>query len=423
VNTLIYLSIVILALLGLPLFMTMALITLVSFYFVEIDSSAVSISMYQIASQPMLVTFPLFTFSGFLIAQSQSPQRLFRLTHALFGRLPSGMAFVSLFVCAFFTAFTGASGITIIALGGILYPILKAENYKESFNLGLITTCGSLGLLFPPSLPIILYGLVGKVDIDSLFKAGILPGLLLILLLGLYAMTQSTPRNKQAVDQPHADFKEVYQAIRGSIWEILLPIGVLVGIYGGFMTTSETAALTAGYCVLMECFIYKEVHVFKDIPGIICKSLTLKGAMLLILCCALALTDYLVDEQIPMKILTLIQHYIHNKYIFLIFLNIFLLIVGCMMDIFSAIVVVVPIIVPIALEYQIHPVHLAIIFLTNLEIGFLTPPFGLNLFLTSFRFKRPMLEIYKSILPFFALLIFALLIITYVPALSLSFIK
>ncbi|MBT6325334.1 MAG: TRAP transporter large permease subunit [Bdellovibrionales bacterium] len=413
------LGIILLAILGTPLFVIMGLSALTAFTLVDIEVSAVVIEIYRIASAPTLLTIPLFTFAGYMMAESGSPKRLLRLTEAALGWVPGGVAIVSLVICAFFTAFTGASGVTIIALGGLLFPILKSEGYTEKFSLGLITTSGSLGLLFPPSLPIILYGLVAKVDIDQLFMAGIIPGFLLIVILSVWSIKNG---RMSICERKKFSGSELLVAFKESFWEVLLPVGVLVGIYGGFTTPSEAAAMTAFYILIIECFIYKDLSIMKDIPRVILDSMSLVGAILLILCCALGLTNYLVDEEVPMKILDLMRTFISDKYTFLVFLNIFLLIVGSMMDIFSAIIVVVPLIVPIATEFGVHPVHLAIIFLTNLEIGYITPPVGINLFISSFRFKRPVTELYKASLPFLLLLLVALVIITYIPSLSLFWI-
>jgi C4-dicarboxylate transporter DctM subunit len=419
-----YLSILLLAVLGTPIFVVMSLFALSAFHFADVPGSAMVVEIYRLANAPTLLTIPLFTFAGYLMAESKSPQRLLNLANACLGKFPGGIAIVSLVVCAFFTAFTGASGVTIIALGGLLYPILRKEGYTEKFSLGLITTSGSLGLLFPPSLPIILYGIVAKVDIDKLFKAGLLPGLLLIAVLSVWSMVQKKEKYDPSTDNIKTDFVDTpklpfKQAIWQARYEIPLPFMILGGIYGGIVTATEASALTAVYVFMIECVFIKDVSITKDIPNIIKESMTLVGAILLILCCALGLTNYLVDEEIPMRILDMMKQHIHSKYMFLFFLNIFLLIVGSLMDIFSAIIVVVPIILPLAAEFGVDPIHLAVIFLTNLEIGYITPPVGINLFISSFRFNKPVLELYKASLPYLALLIFALLIITYVPALTL----
>ncbi len=393
----------------------MGLLGLVAFYFADTPTAAVIIEIYRVAAAPTLVTIPLFTLAGYVMAESGSPKRLLNFADASLGWLPGGVAIVSLVICAFFTAFTGASGVTIIALGGLLFPILTKENYSEKFSLGLITTSGSLGLLFPPSLPIILYGLVAKVDIDKLFKAGLVPGVLLIAILAAWSIYNGSSQGARKKFK----FSEFQKAFKGAFFEILLPIGVLVGIYGGYTTASEAATLTAVYVIVMECFIYKELSLFKDLPKIIGESMSLVGAILLILCCALGMTSYLVDEEVPMLILDKMRLFIDNKYVFLACLNIFLLIVGCLMDIFSAIIVVVPLIIPIAQEFGVDPIHLGIIFLANLEIGYITPPVGINLFISSFRFKKPITELYSASFPYLVLLLFALMLITYIPSLSL----
>jgi C4-dicarboxylate transporter DctM subunit len=409
-----YIIIFVFALLGTPIFAIMTLLASVAFFFSDINLSALAIETYRIASAPTLLTIPLFTFAGYIMAESKSPERLLKFTQAALGWLPGGVAIVSLFICAFFTAFTGASGVTIIAMGGLLYPILLKEKYSEDFSLGLITTSGSLGLLFPPSLPIILYGIVAKVDIDKLFLAGLIPGLLLIVILSAYSIYKGS-----SIKRTPFDLNELLKGIQIARYELPLPVIILGGIYSGMITPTEASAIAACYVIVMECFLYKDLNFFKDIPEITRKSMSLVGAILLILCCAMGLTNYLVDEEIPMQILGTMKELISNKWVFLLFLNIFLLMVGAMMDIFSAIIVVVPIIIPIANEFGIDPVHLAIIFLTNLEIGYITPPVGINLFISSFRFNKSVVQLYKVTIPFLILLIIALVIITYVPWISL----
>ena len=410
------LALVLLALFGAPLFTIIAAIALLSFYFAGIDTSAVIVEMYRLASAPTLLAIPLFTFSGYVLAESKTPRRLVALSRAIFGWLPGGLAIVSLVTCAFFTAFTGASGVTIVALGGLLYPVLLKEGYPEKFSLGLLTSSGSLGLLFPPSLPIILYGLVAKISIDQLFLAGILPGFLLILLLSVFSVNRGV-----AVSVPKTKFnwKNLFKALRSAAWEIPLPFIIIGGIYGGFFTATEAAAVTAFYVLVIEVFVYRDLKLFSDIPRIMKESMLLVGAILIILGSAMGLTNYLIDEQIPMKILDFMKTFISSKIIFLMMLNLLLLIVGCMMDMFSAIVVIVPLIVPIAKEFGVDPVHLGVIFLANLEIGYFTPPVGLNLFISSFRFNKSIIKLYTSALPFLIIYLIALLIITYVPDLSL----
>lgn len=415
-------GIVFLAVLGVPLFIIMSLAALVAFSYTGVEVSAVSQEFYRIASAPTLMTIPLFTFAGYLMAESQSPKRLLKLAETGLGWMPGGISIVALVVCAFFTAFTGASGVTIIALGGLIYPILKQDGYSEKYTLGMITASGSLGLLFPPSLPIILYGLVAKVDIDKLFKAGTVPGFVILAILSLWAIYNSPKGSKESnVTKVTHKFvlRDFVSALKAAWLEAILPVAVLVGIYGGFVTVTEAAAFTALYVFVIEVFIYKDLSFSKDVPKIVLESMSLVGGILLILCCALGFTNFLVDEEVPMKIFAIMKMYLKDKYTFLLFLNIFLLIVGCLMDIFSAIIVVVPLIIPIANDFGVDPVHLAIIFLANLEIGYLTPPVGINLFIASFRFGKPITELYRASIPFLLLLIVALLIITYVPSLSL----
>jgi C4-dicarboxylate transporter DctM subunit len=412
-------GICLLACIGVPLFAIMTLAALVAFVIADINVSIVAQEIYKIAAQPTIVTIPLFTFAGYLIAESKSPERLMRLAQTGLGWIPGGISIVTLIVCAFFTAFTGASGVTIIALGGVIYPILIKEGYSEKFTLGTITASGSLGLLFPPSLPIILYGMVGKVDIDKLFKAGIIPGFVIILILGGWSIYNG-PRN---LEKRPFILKNFLKALKEAWLEAILPFAVLIGIYGGFTTVTEAAAFTALYVLIVEVWVYKDLKFFGDVPKIAVDAMSLVAAILLVLCCALAFTNWMVDEDIPLKIFALMKAHIDNKYTFLLFLNLFLLIVGSVMDIFSAIVVVVPLILPIARDFGVDPVHMAMIFLTNLEIGYLHPPIGINLFIASNRFKKPITTLYAASIPFLILMTIALIIITYVPALSLFWFK
>jgi tripartite ATP-independent transporter DctM subunit len=408
--------ILILALLGTPLFVVIAALALVSFYGIEIDLSVVIIEMSRLANTPLLLSLPLFIFAGTMLAESRTPQRLLRLSQVLLGWMPGGLAVVSLIVCAVFTAFTGASGVTIFAIGGLLYPALIKDKYSERFSLGLITSSGSLGLLFPPSLPLILYGVIAETRVDQLFLAGILPGLLMLILLVFFSMLKSPPRKR--ADTEKATYKDMTAGIKEAAWELPLPVIVLGGIYGGFFVASEAAAVTALYVMIVEVLIYRDISP-SQLPRIMVHSMVLFGGILVVLAASMATTNFLVDQQVPMHLFELIREYISSKYTFLLLLNLFLLIVGSMLDIFSALVLVVPLIIPIAEAYGVDLVHLGIIFLTNLQIGYCTPPVGLNLFLASYRFDKSVLTLYRATLPFLALLMLTLVIITYFPLLSL----
>jgi C4-dicarboxylate transporter DctM subunit len=410
------LLLLLLALLGAPLFAIIGAIAMMSFAAEGIESSAVMVELYRICSNPTLVAIPLFTFSGYVLAESKTPVRLVNLARAFFGSFSGGLAVVALVTCALFTAFTGASGVTIVALGGLLLPILLKEQYPERFSLGLITTSGSLGLLFPPSLPLILYSVTAKLSIDQLFAAGLIPGIVLVAILSVYGIRQGKKAKVPTVPFTWANVKS---AVREAAWEIPLPFIVIGGIYSGTFTATEAAAVTAFYVLVVEVFIYKDLHLFRDIPRVMRQSMVLVGAILMIIGTAMGLTNYLVDNEVPMKLFEFTQSFITSPIMFLIVLNLFLIVVGMMMDIFSAIIVVVPLILPIATAYGVHPVHLGIIFLTNLEIGYLTPPVGLNLFISSIRFQKPVFTIVRATLPYIGMLLIALLIITYVPSLSL----
>ncbi len=410
------LGLIILALLGVPLFAIIGLAGLLSFYSAEIDSSAIFIELYRVASSPTLIAIPLFTFAGFILAESNTPQRLTRLSQSFLGGIPGGVPMAVLVACAFFTAFTGASGVTIIALGGLLYPLMLREKYGKYFSLGLMTSSGSLGLLFPPSLPLILYGLVAQVNIDQLFIAGLIPGLLMIGILALFSIGINL---RLKIPRTRFTFEEARAAFRESIWEIPLPFVILIGIYTGFFTVTEAAAVTVVYVIFIESLVYKDIHPLRDLPKMMVNSMVLVGSILIILGTAMGYTSYLVDEQIPMRLLAFMKEYIDDQLTFLMVLNVLLLIVGCMMDIFSAIIVVVPLIIPIAKSFDVNMVHLGIIFLTNLEIGYSTPPVGINLFIASSRFSEPIFRLYRATLPFLGLRLIGLMLITYFPALSL----
>ena len=404
-----------LALAGVPLFVLVAALALLGFYQGGIDLQVVFIEMYRLAGTPALTAIPLFAFTGFLLAESQAPHRLVRFSQVLLGWLPGGLAIMALVVCSLLTALTGASGMTIVALGGLLYPALRDQRYPERFNLGLLTTCGSLGLLFPPSLPLIVYAILSQTPIDQLFRAGLLPGALLVLVLAGYCLVVG---RRQHVSRARPTWREVAEVCRACTLELILPLVLFAGIYSGTIAPGEAAALAVGYVLVVEVVVYREVSL-RRLPAIVRDTLVLVGAILVVLAAALAYTNYLVDAEVPSRLLAFIQAHVHSRLLFLLLLNAFLLVVGCMLDIFSALVVVVPLILPVADAFGIHPVHLGILFLTNLEIGYSTPPVGLNLFIASLRFNQPITELARASLPFVLLLLLCLALITYVPWLSL----
>jgi tripartite ATP-independent transporter DctM subunit len=357
----------------------------------------------------------LFTFAGYVLSESNAPQRLVRLTGAMLGWMPGGLAIVSLAACAFFTAFTGASGVTIIALGAILYPALKQDGYPDKFNLGLVTSAGSLGLLFAPSLPLILYGVIAEVPIDDLFLAGIVPGLVMLVMLSGYSLWVNRS-NRRPLSS--FSFKELGTALRESIWELPLPIVVLGGIYSGFFAVSEAAAVTALYVVIVEIFILREIKL-RELPGIMRSSMMLVGGILLILAVSLASTSYMIGAGIPQMLLEFVSGMVSSQTSFLILLLLFLLVLGAILDIFSAIVLIVPLILPIAAGYDVHPVHLGIVFLAAMQLGYLTPPVGLNLFIASYRFEKPIMHVYSATFPFLVILMLSVILITFWPEMSL----
>ncbi len=420
--TFIIFGILFFALIETPLFTVIAGLSIASFYFIDKDISSVQaiiIEMNRLASMPVLVALPLFAFTGCLLAETGAPGRITNLMRALTGRLPGGIAIAALCACAFFTALTGASGVTIVAIGGVLYPVLRAQGYGDNFSLGLLTTSGSLGLLFAPSLPVILYGVVAQVDIAMIFRAALLPGILLIVILSIYSFFYEylmKPGHKALKKTNSADLKT---ALKKGIWEWPVILLIILGIYGGFVTIAEVSALVLVYLLVVECFILKEVDFFKKLPVIIIESSMVSGAVIIILGVALGFTGYLVDEEIPGRILSVLSDLTENKFVFLAGLNIFLLVAGCLMDIFSAIVIIVPIIVPVAMKYGVDPVHLCVIFLLNLEIGYSTPPVGINLFIASLKFNKPVTQLYRASLPYIALMLLILAIVTYIPSLSL----
>ncbi|MFQ5644347.1 MAG: TRAP transporter large permease [Thiogranum sp.] len=405
-----------LALFGLPLFTVLGVGSLIYAQHSDLDPALLIVELNRLATSPNLTAIPLFTFAGVVLAAGGAPQRLIRLFNAILGWLPGGLGIVALTACAFFTSFSGASGVTILALGGLLFPVLMKVNYPERFTLGLLTTSGSLGLLFPPSLAILLYGIVAGVNIDDMFLAGIVPGLVLLVMLGIYAAVTGAGFNVHR--HPFA-WHVALRAMRGAAGDMLLPLLIVVGIFGGYVTVSEAAACTALYVLLLESVVHRAIVLREQLPALLGDTAVLVGSILIILGVAMGLTNLMIDAQLPMQLLEWMENSIDSQLKFLILLNIFLLAVGAMMDIFSATVVIVPLLLPLAQRFGVDPVHLGIIFLANLEIGYSTPPVGINLFIASQRFEKPVLSLFRAALPFLALMLVWLGIVTYLPVLSL----
>ena len=401
--------------LGSPVFATLGGAALILFWGADLPIASIPLDHYRLVINPSLPTIPLFTLAGYFLAEGGASQRLVRVFQALFGQFRGGPAIVTALVCAFFTSFTGASGVTILALGGLLMPILLTAGYPPKSALGLLTGAGSLGLLFPPCLPLILYAIVAKISIEEMFLGGVVPGILMVALTAWWGMTQGPKTN---ANTQLFDWEEAKRAIWKAKWELLLPVVALAGLFGGIATPVEAAALTALYAWVIETFVYRDLKVFRDAPRVMTECGLLVGGVLLILGVALGFTNYLVDAQIAERAVEWVTGSIHSRWVFLLLLNLFLLVVGCLMDIFSAIVVVVPLIVPLGVAFGIDPIHLGIIFLANLELGYLTPPVGMNLFLASYRFSKPLSEVSRSIIPILLVLLAGVLFITYVPWLT-----
>ena len=401
--------------LGAPIFVILAGVAAVLLWDFFEPISAIAVETYGLTLKSILPTIPLFTFAGYILAEGGTPARLVGLFRALFGWMPGGLALAAIVVCAFFTSFTGGSGVTVLAMGGLLYPMLRGDNHSHSFTSGLLTSSGSLGLLFPPSLAVLLYGIVAEIDIPTLFVSGLVPGILEIALVAGFALLYS---KRSGTARVPFDFQKAARALWDSKWEVAIPILVLGSILSGLATLVEASAITVLYAFVLEFFIRRNLRLGRDLTRVVGSAATLIGSVLLILGVALGLTNFFVMQEIPSQATAWVQSFVDSPLFFLLLLNLFLLVVGCLMDMFSAIVVVVPLIAPLGLFFGIDPFHLGIIFLTNLELGFLTPPVGMNLFLASNRFQRPLLEVYRSVLPFLAIRIVAVGLVTYVPALT-----
>jgi len=403
------------AVLGAPIFAILGGAAVLLFMSDGVTPATVLIETYSLSVSPTLPAIPLFTLAGFILAEGHASSRLLRVFRAWFGWIPGGTAVVCAILCTFFTAFTGGSGVTILAVGGVLFPALLKEGYRDRFSLGLLTTSGSLGLLLPPSLPLILYAVVAQIPIEDLFIGGILPGILLTSMIAAWGVREGLKSGT-----PTHPFRggEAMASLWAAKWELAMPFVVIVAMFSGLATAVEAAALTALYALLIQTVINRDLSIRRDLLRVFVECVLVIGGVLVILGVAVGLTNYLVGVQLPAKLVAWVQAHIQSRLAFLLVLNVFLLIVGWLMEIFAAIVVVVPLIVPLGQAFGIHPVHLGIIFVANLELGFLTPLVGINIFLASYRFKRPVLEVCRAVLPFAAILAIGVLVITYVPWLT-----
>jgi len=402
--------------LGLPVFAVMGGVSIVLFHAQGVPAASIPAAAYTLTSFPVLPAVPLFTLTGLVLASGKASDRVVRVFDALVGWLPGGPAIVTTLVFAFFTSFTGASGVTILSLGGLLLPVLVKSGFTDRFSLGLVTVAGSIGLLLPPSVPIMLYAVRAQQPVDKMFLGGIVPGVFLVTLVAAWGVRHGlrVPSARKAFT-----VREAAASVRGAIWELLLPVVMAIALFGGFATTVEAAALTVLWALLIQCVIHRDVSVTRDLPKILLDTSVVVGGFLIILAMALSLTDYFSFAEIPTKALAFVQQHVHSKYVFLLVLNVFLLLVGALMDIYSAIFVVVPLVVPMAAAYGLDPIHLGIIFLANLELGYLTPPMGENLFLSAYRFDKPVLTVFRATLPFYAILALGVLLVTYVPVMTL----
>lgn len=408
------------ALAGAPIFVVLGAAALLLFYIDAVPLAAIPVEAYRIASNPILPTIPLFTLAGTILAEGQASVRLARLFHALFGWIPGGTAVATIAVCAFFTTFTGGSGVTILALGGLMLPVLLREGYAERFSIGALTASGSLGILLPPSLLIILYGVSAHVPINKLFLAGLLPGFLLIAMFSIYAVREGWVI---VGDRDRFQLRAALSAVWEAKWEVVLPVAILYGIFSGYATLVEVAGLAAIYVIVVEFFIHRDISLWRDFPRILVDAAIMIGGIMIILASAMGLTNYLIFADVPTLAADWVRSGIESPWVFLLALNGFLLVAGALLDIFSALVVIVPLILPIAAAFGVDPIHLGIIFLANMQLGYLTPPVGMNLFLASFRFKRDLLDIWYSCIPFFLISLIGVLIITFVPALTVGVVK
>lgn len=415
---LISIGLVLLAFIGVPIFSIFGAAAILLFLSLPEGawaSPAIDVFSERFAANPSLMTIPLFTFAGYMLAESGMPRRLIAFSHAWLGWMPGGFAIVCLMASAFFTTFTGGSGITIVAIGGLLLPVMLEEKYPEKFTLGLVTTGGSLGILFPPSVPLIVYGVVSQVSMNKLMLAGIVPGILVVVVLSIYAMIIGM---RSGFTKRPFNMKEALVTFWHMKWELAIPFFLIGGLASGYMRIFETSIFTAIYVLFVEVVIHRDISIRRDLPRIAAESMILVGAILIILACAMGFTSWMVQAEIPEKLLQFIQSIIKSRIVFLLVLNIFLIFIGMVMEVFSALIVAVPLMLPIARAYGLEPYHFAIIFLLNLKIAYLAPPLGINLFISSVRFGKSVTQLYRSIIPFIVVLFIALMIVCYVPVIT-----
>lgn len=402
--------------LGMPIFAAIAGATLVLLWSDFTPANAVPGETYRLTASPLLPAIPLFALAGYVLSAGRASHRLTHLFTACVGWMPGGLAIVATLVLAFFTPLTGASGITILSMGGLLWPVLVEAGYPRRTAMGLVTVSGSIGLLWFPSLPVFLYGFYAQLDYAQLFVGGLVPGLVLVLVVAGWGAYQGW---SSGVSRTPFVARDARAALWDARWELLLPVVVLGGIVGGYTTLVEAAAMTVAYAVIVECVLQRGLSVRDDLPRVFVECATLVGGFMIILSVALGFTNFLILAEVPTLALDWVQTHITSPLVFLLALNLLLIVVGALMDIYSAIVVIVPLIAPIAAAYGIDPVHLGVIFLANMELGYLMPPMGENLFLSSYRFDTPLSEVYRSTVPYTAVLLVAVLVITYVPAMTL----
>lgn len=403
------------SILGMPAFATLGGVALILFWSADQPIAAIPVAHYSLVTNPALPTLPLFTMAGYFMAEGGAPKRLVRAFYALFGQFRGGPAIVTVLVCALFTSFTGASGVTILALGGLLMPVLLGARFSERDSIGLLTGSGSLGLLLPPCLPLIVYAIVANVPIKQMFLGGMIPALVMMTATAMWGIRRGSI---EAGMSRKFEWREARIALWDVKWELATPIVASIALFSGIATPVEAAAVTAFYAFVAETFLNRDLRIFRDVPRVLAECGLLIGGVLLILGVSLGFTNYLVDAEVPARAVAWTTQHIHSPILFLLLLNFFLLVVGCLMEIYPAIVVEVPLLVPLGLAYHIDPVRLGIIFLANMELGYLTPPVGLNLLMSSYRFKKPVPEVLRSVLPVVMVMIFGVLLITYIPALT-----